>query len=738
MSINFQNDPPDTEIVPDETVNPIATDTELEPTTDAEVVVPATTEVEPTADATVDDVTPTQTEHTTDTPVASADEHTETTDLPADTPVESEGYMEMIEKSMANVTSGQIVDGVVVSVDDKDVLVDIGCKSEAIIHLHEFSPNEIPVKGDVIRVFVVTREGSDGKPILSKKRADFISNYSKMKEIYLKNENIMGRITRKTKGGMMVDIMGVEAFLPGSQIAMKNVPNLDQYINKEVALRIVKLDEDRKNIIVSRRKVLESELESKKEKLKDTIKIDSELDGEVKNITDYGAFVDLGGIDGLLYITEMSWGRINHPADMLNIGDKIKVKVIGFDEKNNRVSLSIKQLVPHPWENIEAKYVEGTKVTGKVVNITKYGAFVALEPGVEGLIHISEMSWTKKITNPRQIIKVGDTISAIVLAVSKENQRISLGMKQMYANPWLTIEERYPVGCIIKRKIKNLATFGAFVDIETDIDGLIHISDISWTRRIYHPKDVLKKGQEVEAVMLSIDKYAHRVALGMKQLIPDPWDEIVEKMPVNTEVVGKVVKCIPKGILVDIFYGENVIEGFIPMSHLALPQIEKTEDAFTIGEEIDMKIIEIDTDARRLILSIKAWFFSRDKALQKEYQRKHMEKLSQKDEKKTKRGGKASHKEKDETLPTDENDIATETTEPTETDDTIQNADTEQVVEDTTQVVAEPQLAEETQPAPATEEAPPETETEDNPPTEEKKPRKSRSKKTPPPTETEE
>jgi small subunit ribosomal protein S1 len=540
---------------------------------------------------------------------------------------EQEFSMEMVEQSMANVSSGQIVDGVVVGVDEKEVLVDIGCKSEAVIALHEFAPDSIPAKGDVIKVYVVTRESGDGKPILSKKRADFYSNYLKMKETFQNNETITGKLIRRVKGGMIADIMGVEAFLPGSQIALKNIPNLDQFINKEVTLKIIKLDEDRKNIIVSRRKVLESELESKKEKLKDNIKIDAELDGEVKNITEYGAFVDLGGIDGLLYITDMSWGRINHPAEMLNIGDKIKVKVIGFDDKNNRVSLGIKQLVPHPWENIEAKYVEGTKVSGKVVNITKYGAFVELEPGVEGLIHVSEMSWTKKISNPRQLLKVGDTISAIVLVVSRENQRISLGMKQMQPNPWLTIEERYPIGTILKRKIKNLTTFGVFVEIEPDIDGLIHISDISWTKRIYHPKEVLKKGQEIETVILSVDKLLHRVALGMKQLHNDPWEDIQEKMPVNTEALGRVSKCIPKGLLVEIAYEDSVVEGFIPISHLAVNQIDKTEDAFDIGEEIEMKIIEIDTENRRLILSIKAWFFSRENSLIKEFQKVRAEKI---------------------------------------------------------------------------------------------------------------
>lgn len=536
--------------------------------------------------------------------------------------------LEMIDQSMSNVESGQIVDGVVVGVDEKEVLVDIGCKSEAAIQIHEFSQLHLPAKGDTIKVYVVTRESGDGKPIISKKRADFLTNLAKLKDAFQNNETISGKLVRRVKGGMIAEVLGVEAFLPGSQIALKNVPNLDQFINKDVDLKIIKLDEERKNIIVSRRKVLETDLESKKERLKDIIKIDAELDGEVKNITEYGAFIDLGGMDGLLHITDMSWGRINHPADMLNIGDKVKVKVIGFDDDNNRVSLGIKQLVPHPWENIETKYPEGTKVTGKVVNITKYGAFIELEPGVEGLVHVSEMSWTKKISNPRQVVKEGDTISAIVLVVSKENQRISLGMKQMQPNPWLTIEERYPTDTIIKRKIKNLTPFGAFVEIEEDIDGLIHISDISWTKRIYHPKEVLKKGQEVEAVILSIDKLLHRVALGMKQLHQDPWVDLVDNLPVNTEVKGTVSKCIPKGILVDIPYKDTFVEGFVPISHLAVPQIENTEDAFEINEEIDMKIIEIDTDNRRLILSVKAWFFSRDKQLMKDYQKLHLDRIS--------------------------------------------------------------------------------------------------------------
>lgn len=540
---------------------------------------------------------------------------------------EPNSMAELLEQSFNSFSPNQIVEAVVVSVNEREVLVDIGYKSEAAISINEFINQKLPEKGEKVKVYIISSEGSDGKPKLSKKRADFILNREKLKTVYENNETISGILRRRVKGGMIADVLGIEAFLPGSQISLKNIPNLDQFINKEVQLKIIKIDEDKKNIIVSRKKVLEEDISKKKETLKERIQIGVELDGEVKNITDYGAFIDLGGIDGLLHITDMSWGRINHPSEMLNIGNKVKVKIIGFDEENQRVSLGLKQLVPHPWENIEMKYPEGTKVKGKVVNITNYGAFIEIEPGVEGLVHVSEMSWTRKINNPRQIVKEDETIEAIVLSVSRENQRISLGMKQMQANPWLTIEDRYPVGTIVSRKIKNITPFGAFVELEEDIDGLIHISDISWTKRIYHPKEVLKKGQEIQAVVLSIDKLLHRVALGVKQMHTDPWDSIDLTLPINTEVKGTVSKCIPKGILVDIPYEDTVVEGFVPISHLAVPKINKPEDAFDINEELDMKIIEIDKDNRRLILSVKAWFFSRDKGLMKEYQKLHRDRM---------------------------------------------------------------------------------------------------------------
>jgi len=531
--------------------------------------------------------------------------------------------MAQYEETFRDYKPGEIIEGTIVGFNDKEVLVDISYKSEGSIPIGDFSSTEDIKINSKIKVYINKVENSEGKVSLSKKIADFHLALGDLKEIYKQNETVEGIIRQRVKGGMIAEIKGLNAFLPGSQISIKPIPNLDQFIGKEVKFKIINIDENKKNIIVSRKKVLEVEQSEKIKKLREKIKIGAELDGEVKNITDYGAFIDLGGIDGLLHITDMSWGHISHPSDMLNIGDKLKVKVIAYEEEESRVSLGLKQLVPHPWENVEIKYEEGSKVTGKVVNITPYGAFVELEPGVEGLVHISEMSWTKKITNPRHILNVGDTINAIVLSVSKDEQKISLGMKQMEPNPWLVIDERYPVGTIIKGKVKSLTSFGAFVEIEEDIDGLIHISDISWTKRIYHPKEALKKGQEVEAIVLSVDKHLHRIALGMKQLTEDPWEELDQKLPINTEVSGIITKIIPKGVLVEIDVDGDPIEGFVPISHLAIPRLDRPEAAFNIGDEIPMKVIELDMENRRLILSIKAFFFSKEREELQEFLKKH-------------------------------------------------------------------------------------------------------------------
>ena len=532
---------------------------------------------------------------------------------------EHQAMLSMYEESFSSFKKGEIIEGTVVDISDKDVRVDIGFKSEGIIPISEFAYTGVPELNSVIKVYINEIENGEGKLLLSKKKADYLINIERIKQAHTDHTSLNGVIRRRVKGGMIVDVLGIEAFLPGSQMSLKPIPNLDQFIGKELLFKVVNIDEEHHNIILSRRQVLEEEAEQKRQELLRKIQIDSELDGEVKNITQYGAFIDLGGIDGLLHLTDMSWGRINHPSEMLQIGDKVKVKVINFDPETNKISLGMKQLVPHPWENIEIKYPEGSRVTGKVVNIKPFGAFVELEPGVEGLVHISEMSWTKRITDAHKFLKIGETINAIVLDIDKENKRISLGMKQMEPNPWLTIEDRYPIGTILTRRIKSLTAFGAFVEIEEGIDGLIHISDISWTKRIYHPREVYRKNQEVEAKVLLIDRAQHRVALGVKQLFPDPWETLDQYLPINTEIKGKISKLIPKGVLVDIPVNNDVVEGFVPVSHLAIPKLEHSEDAFYIGEELPLKVIELDMENRRLILSVKAFFFSRDPKLQEEY-----------------------------------------------------------------------------------------------------------------------
>jgi len=565
---------------------------------------------------------------------------------------DEKAHMEMLsmyEESFSNFKKGEIIEGTIVDISDKEVRVDIGFKSEGVIPISEFAYSGVPERNTVVRVFISEVENNEGKLLLSKKKADYNLNIERIKNAFADGGVLNGTIRRRVKGGMIVDVLGIEAFLPGSQMSLKPIPNLDQFIGKELSFKVVAIDEEHRNIILSRRDVLEEEARKKREELLGKLQIDSELDGEVKNITQYGAFIDLGGIDGLLHLTDMSWGKINHPSEMLQIGDKVKVKVINFDPETNKISLGLKQLVPHPWETIEIKYPEGTRITGKVVSVKSFGAFVEIEPGVEGLVHISEMSWTKKITDARKILKVGDTINAIVLELDKENRRISLGMKQMDANPWLSIEDRYPVGTVLTRKVKSLTAFGAFVEIEEGIDGLIHISDISWTKRIYHPREIYRKNQEVEAVILSIDRAQHRIALGVKQLVPDPWETLNQTLPVNSEVKGKISKLIPKGLLVDVPLENDVVEGFIPISHLALPKLEHSEDAFHVGEELPLKVIELDMDNRRLILSVKAFFFSRDPRLQEEYIAIHeqymREKASKQQKKKQEKEKNAQRKE---------------------------------------------------------------------------------------------
>ena len=408
---------------------------------------------------------------------------------------------------------------------------------------------------------------------------------------------------------MVVDLYGVEAFLPGSQIALRQVQNVDAMLGQNVSVKIIKLNKRRRNIVVSRRAVLEEERDRLKSSILKDLAKDQIREGQVKNITDFGAFVDLGGIDGLLHITDMSWGRVAHPSELVKIGDRVRVKVLNFDPEKERISLGLKQLEAYPWEGVEDKYKIGDRIKGRVVSITDYGAFVELERGVEGLVHVSEMSWTRHVRHPSKVVNIGDIIDAVVLKVDKANEKISLGLKQTEPDPWLTLDQKYPPRTRVKGKVRNLTNFGAFVELEEGIDGLVHVSDMSWTKRVAHPSEVLKKGDTVEVVILSIDKEHRRISLGLKQVSDDPWPELAERFPASMEVKGSVIRLFDRGAIVDLGDG---IEGFIPLSQIGIDDLKRPGDAFETGEELTMKVTRVDVPNHRLILSVKAWLGEQD------------------------------------------------------------------------------------------------------------------------------
>jgi small subunit ribosomal protein S1 len=513
------------------------------------------------------------------------------------------------EESLRSLGEGEIVRGTVLAVDDKEVLVDVGFKSEGVIALSEFpDPSTIKV-GLVIDVFLEKMENQDGLVVLSKQRADFVRVWDKVKEAHDNGEVVEGRLVRKIKGGVVVDLYGVEAFLPGSQIALRQVQNVDNLLGQNVSVKIIKLNKRRRNIVVSRRAVLEQERDRMKTTILKDLAKDQIREGVVKNITDFGAFVDLGGIDGLLHITDMSWGRVAHPSELAKIGDKVRVKVLNFDPEKERISLGLKQLDAYPWEGVDDKYKVGDRIKGRVVSITDYGAFVELEKGVEGLIHVSEMSWTRHVRHPSKVVNIGDIIEAVVLKVDKANEKISLGLKQIEPDPWLTLDEKYPPGMKVRGKVRNLTNFGAFVELEEGIDGLVHVSDMSWTKRVAHPSEVLKKGETVEVVILSIDKEHRRISLGLKQVGEDPWPQLAEQFPPGMELSGSINRLFDRGAIVDLGSG---IEGFVPLSQLGIDDLKRPNDAFETGEQLTMKVTRVDVPNHRLILSVKGWLADQD------------------------------------------------------------------------------------------------------------------------------
>ena len=516
----------------------------------------------------------------------------------------SGSFRELYERSLKSIQEGELVSGEIVMIGKEYVLIDIGYKSEGQIRIAEFIDAEgnITAKvGDKIDVLLEKREDEDGRIILSKEKAAKIKIWDEIKRIYEQDGTIRGEIVSRLKGGMAVDI-GLQAFLPGSQIDLKPIRNFDALIGTKHDFKILKYNKRRSNIVLSRRAILERDRKIKREKTLHKLEEGSVLKGTVKNITDYGLFIDLGGIDGLLHITDISWGRVGHPSELYQIGNEITVKVLKFDAEKERVSLGLKQLNPDPWTDADKQYPVNTKVRGKVVSLADYGAFVEVKEGIEGLIHVTEMSWTRKVRHPSQILKVGDIVDAVVLNIDSTNKRISLGLKQVEPNPWDVIGEKYPVGTTIEGRIKNITDFGVFIGIDEGIDGLVHISDISWTKRIKHPSEIYKKGQEIQAVVLSIDEANERFSLGIKQLTPDPWDEIPERYKAGTRVTGTVTNVTDFGVFVEL---EEGIEGLIHVSELTREKGGNPLSRFKVDDVIQAKVLNINKEEKKIALSIK-------------------------------------------------------------------------------------------------------------------------------------
>ncbi|NGZ95792.1 MAG: 30S ribosomal protein S1 [Nitrospira sp. WS110] len=522
----------------------------------------------------------------------------------SDAQLDRDALAALYEETFRNLEEGTITEGRVVAQTKDKVVVDIGYKSEGMIPRDHFSSEELEnLKiGDRLQVYIEECEDADGNLVLSKEKADKMKIWEELEKLYKDEKSIEGKIVSRIKGGMMVDI-GVKAFLPGSQIDLHPVRDLDGLVGKVFPLKIIKINHRRGNVVVSRRVLLEETRDKKRQTTLATLREGQLIQGTVKNITDYGSFIDLGGIDGLLHITDMSWGRVGHPSELFTVGDKVEVTVLKYDRETGRISLGLKQKTADPWTNVAGKYPIGTRVRGRVVSLTDYGAFVELEPGVEGLVHVSEMSWTHEVRHPSRVVSVGDQVEAAVLNVDPASRKISLGMKQTAPNPWNMIESKYPTGTRIEGKVKSLTDFGAFVGLEEGIDGLIHISDMSWTKHIKHPSELFKKGQKVEAVVLRIDKEKERLSLGYKQLARDPWDEAIpSRYHVGDSVVGKVAKVADFGIFIELDGG---VEGLIHTSESGLEPSAKLEEKFKLQDDVTAKIIKVDREERKIALSLR-------------------------------------------------------------------------------------------------------------------------------------
>lgn len=508
----------------------------------------------------------------------------------------------LAESSFATLQPGSIVKGIITEVRQNDVVVDIGGKSEGIVPQNEFPDVSELQLGAEIEVFLEKLEDRNGSPVVSFDKAQQKKNWENIVANCSEGSVVQGRVKAKVKGGLIVSV-GVDAFMPASQIDIQPPKNLDQYVGQTYDFKILKINTERKNIVVSRRELIEEQRQEKRRILLEEVKPGIVRKGVVKNITDYGAFIDLNGLDGLLHITDMSWGRISHPSEMLKVGEEIEVMIIEVDRDRERVSLGLKQCSSNPWENIERKFPIGTRVKGKVVNLVNYGAFIEIEQGVEGLVHVSELSWTKRITKPSEVLKIGEEVEAVILGVNTSEQKISLGVRQLEANPWDMVRHNYPAGARVHGKVRNLTNFGAFVELEEGIDGMVHVSDMSWTRRINHPGEMLKKGDDVEAIVLDVDPDQQRISLGIKQTLDDPWQEIDRKYRIGDIVEGKVTKITNFGAFVEL---ADEIDGLVHISQIGEEHVEKIKDILKIGQVVSARVIKIDKDERRIGLSIKA------------------------------------------------------------------------------------------------------------------------------------
>ena len=506
------------------------------------------------------------------------------------------------ESKFDSLQEGSIISGTIIEIRPNEVIVDIGGKAEGIIPASEFtSVDELQV-GEDIEVFLEKLEDREGNPVLSFDKAEQKKNWENILSECEEGSIIQGRVKSKVKGGLIVSI-GVDSFLPASQIDIQPPKNLDQYVGQTYDFKVLKINQDRKNIVVSRRELIEEQRNEKRRKLLEEVKPGDQRQGVVKNITDYGAFIDLDGLDGLLHITDMSWGRISHPSEMLKQGEEVTVMIIEVNRERERVSLGLKQLQENPWDKIEEKYPVGARVHGRVVNLVPYGAFIELEEGVEGLVHVTELSWTKRINKPSEVLRIGEEIDSVVLGVQKDEQKISLGVRQLDVNPWDMVRHNYPAGARVRGKVRNLTSYGAFVELEEGIDGMIHVSDMSWTRKINHPSEMLKKGDEVDATVLDVDPDQQRISLGMKQMTKDPWEEIESYFKIGDVVEGTVSKITNYGAFIEL---QHDIDGLVHISQITEERIEKVKDVLEVGEKVSARVIKIDRDERRIGLSIKA------------------------------------------------------------------------------------------------------------------------------------